>query len=60
MRFCAMQDLMTNPLIVPVKVLRDFAQGGSKPAVRDCKFHPTQPWLFVGGADGSAYLFGDQ
>ncbi|KAK9795607.1 hypothetical protein WJX73_008137 [Symbiochloris irregularis] len=53
------QDLMTNPLIVPVKVLRDFQQSRQGGAC-DCKFHPTQPWIFVGGADGVTYLFGDQ
>lgn len=52
------QDLMTNPLIVPVKVLRGFQD--NKQGANDCKFHPTQPWLFVAGADGVVYLFGDQ
>lgn len=56
-----MQDLMTNPLIVPVKVLRDFQpQQSRQGGACDCKFHPTQPWMFVGGADGVVYLFGDQ
>ena len=49
---------MTNPLIVPVKVLRSFQEG--KPGTNDCKFHPTQPWVFVAGADSNIYLFGDQ
>jgi ribosome biogenesis protein ERB1 len=49
-------DLMTNPLIVPVKILRghdvvDYA------GVLDVAFHPTQPWLFSAGADGDACLF---
>lgn len=53
-----LQDLMTNPLIVPVKSLRghsviDF-QG-----VLDVAFHPSQPWLFTGGADTNIFLFTD-
>ncbi|KAL4425519.1 hypothetical protein ABPG75_009535 [Micractinium tetrahymenae] len=49
-------NLMTNPLIVPVKILRghevvDF-QG-----VLDVAFHPTQPWAFTAGADATICLF---
>eukprot|EP00798_Chlamydomonas_sp_ICE-L_P004054 gene4054-14140_t len=49
-------DLMSNPLIVPVKVLRghditDFS------GVLDVAFHPTQPWLFSAGADTNICLF---
>lgn len=49
-------DLMTNPLIVPVKILRghemcDYA------GVLDVAFHPTQPWLFTAGADTTICLF---
>ena len=52
------QDLMTNPLIVPVKILRghtvhDFA------GVLDVKFHPHQPWLFTAGGDGKAFMYVD-
>lgn len=35
------QDLMQNPTIVPVKILRGFPS-----AVNQCEFHPVQPWLF--------------
>ena len=54
----ALQDLMTNPLIVPVKSLRghsviDF-QG-----VLDVAFHPSQPWLVTAGADTNIFLFTD-
>ena len=50
------QDLVNNPLIVPVKILRghdivDY-QG-----VLDCAFHPTQPWIFTAGADGNCHLY---
>jgi ribosome biogenesis protein ERB1 len=46
-------DLMTNPLIVPVKILR--GHGGA--AVAAVAFHPTQPWVFTGGADAEICLF---
>jgi ribosome biogenesis protein ERB1 len=49
------QDLMTNPLVVPVKILsihkRHHASG-----VMDVCFHPNQPWIFTAGGDGNAYL----
>ena len=51
-----MQDLMTNPLIVPVKVLRGHAVQDFQ-GVLDCAFHPRQPWIFSGGADASICLF---
>ncbi len=49
-------DLMSNPLIVPVKVLRghdivDYS------GVLDVAFHPTQPWVFSAGADSNICLF---
>ncbi|GAX73046.1 hypothetical protein CEUSTIGMA_g499.t1 [Chlamydomonas eustigma] len=49
-------DLMSNPLIVPVKVLRghdinDFS------GVLDIAFHPTQPWIFSAGSDSDICLF---
>ncbi len=50
------QDLMTNPLIVPVKILRGHKvveyQG-----VLDCTFHPTQPWIFSAGGDATISLY---
>ena len=49
-------DLMTNPLIVPVKVLKGHAVTGGL-GVLHCVFHPTQPWLFTAGADGLARLY---
>jgi ribosome biogenesis protein ERB1 len=53
-------DLMQNPLIVPVKILRGHTQDASGLGVLDVCFHPTQPWLFSAGADGTARLFTDQ
>ncbi len=51
-----LQDLMTNPLIVPVKILRGHEMNQFE-GVYDCAFHPTQPWIFTAGADGSICLF---
>ena len=50
------QDLMTNPLIVPVKILRGHTVIASE-GVLDVAFHPTQPWLFTAGADKAINLF---
>ncbi|KAA6423515.1 MAG: ribosome biogenesis BOP1 protein [Trebouxia sp. A1-2] len=50
------QDLMTNPLIVPVKILRGHEMNQFE-GVYDCAFHPTQPWIFTAGADGCICLF---
>jgi len=51
-----LQDLMTNPLIVPVKILRGHTVMASE-GVLDVAFHPTQPWLFTAGADKTINLF---
>jgi ribosome biogenesis protein ERB1 len=51
-------DLMRNPLIVPVKILRGHSVVG-KLGVIACAFHPTQPWLFSAGADGKIHLYQD-
>lgn len=49
-------DLMQNPLIVPVKILRGHStQKGM--GVLDCAFHPHQPWVLTAGADGTLRLF---
>ena len=49
-------DLMQNPLIVPVKILKGHGIVESR-GVTDCKFHPTQPWLLSSGADQTIRLF---
>lgn len=49
-------DLLTNPLLVPLKVLRGHAVTDHA-GVLDVAFHPTQPWLFTAGADASVCLF---
>jgi ribosome biogenesis protein ERB1 len=49
-------DLMSNPLIVPVKILKGHKVVDSE-GVLDVAFHPKQPWVFTAGADGVACLF---
>jgi ribosome biogenesis protein ERB1 len=51
-------DLMRNPLIVPVKILRGHAIK-NKLGVLAVAFHPSQPWIFSAGADGKIILFQD-
>lgn len=49
-------DLLQNPLIVPVKVLRGHVTTHDL-GVLDVTFHPTQPWVFSSGADATIRLF---
>ncbi|XP_014664354.1 PREDICTED: ribosome biogenesis protein bop1-A-like [Priapulus caudatus] len=49
-------DLLQNPLIVPVKILRGHKVNKAL-GVLDCMFHPTQPWLLSAGADHTVRLF---
>ncbi|XP_078086270.1 ribosome biogenesis protein bop1 [Mustelus asterias] len=49
-------DLLQNPLIVPVKLLRGH-EITQDLGVLDVTFHPTQPWLFSSGADGTIRLY---
>ncbi|EFB17015.1 hypothetical protein PANDA_011079, partial [Ailuropoda melanoleuca] len=49
-------DLLQNPLLVPVKVLRGHVLTRDL-GVLDVAFHPTQPWVFSSGADGTLRLF---
>ncbi|XP_014264973.3 ribosome biogenesis protein bop1 [Maylandia zebra] len=49
-------DLLQNPLIVPVKVLRGHVMTHDL-GVLDVTFHPTQPWVFSSGADATICLF---
>eukprot|EP01097_Dermamoeba_algensis_P008850 TRINITY_DN6065_c0_g1_i1.p1 TRINITY_DN6065_c0_g1~~TRINITY_DN6065_c0_g1_i1.p1 ORF type:complete len:416 (+),score=90.91 TRINITY_DN6065_c0_g1_i1:742-1989(+) len=49
-------DLVTNPLIVPVKILRGHTVTHSL-GVLDVVFHPTQPWVFSAGADKTIRLY---
>ena len=49
-------DLLKNPLIVPLKILRGHGVTGGL-GVTSLVFHPKQPWVFSGGADGMVRLF---
>uniref|UniRef100_A0A8C0DPA6 Ribosome biogenesis protein BOP1 n=1 Tax=Balaenoptera musculus TaxID=9771 RepID=A0A8C0DPA6_BALMU len=49
-------DLLQNPLLVPVKVLKGHTLTKDL-GVLDVAFHPTQPWVFSAGADGTLCLF---
>jgi len=51
-------DLMRNPLVVPVKILRGHTIK-EKHGVLSIAFHPTQPWIFTAGADGCIFLYQD-
>ena len=47
---------LKNPLIVPLKILRGHEVSGGL-GVMSIIFHPTHPWIFSGGADGTIRLF---
>jgi len=49
-------DLMQNPMIVPVKQLRGHTQYDDF-GVMNIIWHPHQPWLFSAGADGYIKLW---
>lgn len=49
-------DLLQNPLIVPVKILKGHEVQGEL-GVLDCQFHPSQPWIFTAGADHFIRLY---
>lgn len=45
-------DLSADPMIVPVKAIRDFGE-----AVTHLQWHPTQPWLFCASPSGAVSLY---
>ncbi|TRY70438.1 hypothetical protein TCAL_06529 [Tigriopus californicus] len=49
-------DLLQNPTIVPVKLLRGHSKYDDF-GVMEVLWHPTQPWLLSGGADGFIKLW---
>ncbi|KAI9271311.1 NUC169 domain-containing protein [Sporodiniella umbellata] len=49
-------DLLQNPLIVPVKILKGHDVKDNL-GVLDVEFHPTQPWIFSSGSDGTLRLW---
>ncbi|RIA98117.1 ribosome biogenesis protein [Glomus cerebriforme] len=50
-------DLLQNPLIVPVKVLKAGHRVVDSLGVLNCEFHPTQPWIISSGADHTIKLW---
>ena len=50
-------DLMTNPLIVPLKTLKCHEKLPDGLGVLGCTFHPSQPWVFTCGADGAVRMY---
>lgn len=56
--FSFYSDLTRNPLIVPLKILKGHGVIGGF-GVLTSAFHPRQPWLFSGGADGVINLYQD-
>ena len=51
-------DLLRNPLVVPVKILRGHEKR-NKLGVLTLAFHPSQPWVFTGGSDGKIFMYQD-
>ncbi|CAG9814956.1 unnamed protein product [Phaedon cochleariae] len=49
-------DLLQNPLIVPLKRLQDHDDFNDF-GIFGVHFHPLQPWLFSSGADGTIKLY---
>ncbi|GKT55110.1 eukaryotic ribosome biogenesis protein 1 [Colletotrichum tofieldiae] len=49
-------DLMENPTIVPVKMLKGH-KVVNKLGVLDVDWHPTEPWCVSAGADGTCILW---
>jgi ribosome biogenesis protein ERB1 len=49
-------DMMENPLIVPLKILRGHKVTQAL-GVLDVDWHPRECWLFSAGADGTARLW---
>ena len=50
-------DFETNPLIVPVKILKNAHAITGHLGAQSCCFHPQQPWIFTSGADGKVKLY---
>ncbi|CAG8501390.1 818_t:CDS:10 [Diversispora eburnea] len=50
-------DLLQNPLIVPVKVLKGGHKIVEDLGILHCEFHPTQPWIISSGADHTLKLW---
>ncbi|KOB76137.1 Uncharacterized protein OBRU01_06296 [Operophtera brumata] len=53
---CVYNDLLQNPLLVPLKQLTGPARRDAL-CVLQLTFHPAQPWLLAAGADGTLRLY---
>eukprot|EP00871_Galdieria_phlegrea_P002643 jgi/Galph1/337/GphlegSOOS_G5090.1 len=51
------EDLLQNPLIVPLKILKNYHKSSEFQSVSDICWHPELPWLFSCGFDGYVRLF---
>ena len=49
-------DLLTNALIVPLKIIRAHAVSDGL-GVLDCCWHPTQPFVLTAGADHAVSMW---
>ncbi|KAF6777344.1 hypothetical protein AHF37_03173 [Paragonimus kellicotti] len=54
--FKKLNDLLSKPIIIPVQLIRT-SQAGSVSSVHATLFHPRQPHVYTGGADGSVRQF---
>jgi len=52
-------DLLRNPLVVPVKVLRNAHEVKGRLGALRVAWHPVLPWIFTCGADGQITLWQD-
>lgn len=52
-------DLLTDPLIVPLRVLHGHGVREGF-GILDLAFHPSLPWLYTAGADGTIVLHTDK
>ncbi|CAG8516384.1 4898_t:CDS:10 [Paraglomus brasilianum] len=50
-------DLLQNPLIVPVKILKGGHNIVNSLGVLHCEFHPSHPWIVSSGADHKINLW---
>ncbi|KYF38960.1 putative ribosome biogenesis protein BOP1 [Toxoplasma gondii ARI] len=55
--FKVFNDLITNPLIVPVRTLRVVEEPQKNGGVLCCMWHPTQPWLVTADRSGQCSLW---
>lgn len=49
-------EILQDALMMPLKVLRGHSIK-SMEGVKNCVFHPKQPWIFSTGSDGKVLLW---